>query len=56
MRVRAWPVLAVAGLLLAGGVTLDVVTDAPALAVALVTLSAACLGAFLYAEGRRPPD
>ena len=50
-ELRHWPVLLVAGLLLAAGVGLEAADTSDALATALVVLSAACIGAFLYAEG-----
>lgn len=49
-----WPLLLAAVILGVLGVGLDVSNSAAAgLAVACVSLAAACLGAFLYAEGAR---
>jgi hypothetical protein len=50
-----WPTLLAAVTLATSGVALDLASHAP-VAFALWALSAACFGAFLYAEGARHRD
>mgnify|MGYP001764360190 CR=1 FL=1 len=49
---RQWPLALAAVTLMAAGITLDLTTQA-AIAYGLWVLAAACLGAFVYAEGAR---
>lgn len=47
-----WPLLVAASVLLTVGLGVDLITGAT-VAAGVIALAAACIGAFLYAEGAR---